>query len=211
MGRIALEPGKIASLWGCPGNHHELVFGQPGDRQVGFDAAPLVAPLGIDDPARRDVDVVGRNPVQHLQGILALDQKLGEARLIEEHGIALECLRLGIGAGEPVLPPVGVFVFGLHASRRVPVGPLPAIDFAHAGPGRHQAVVNRRSPRSPRRLDLPVGPVHRIEEPQAFDRAVVHVALDRLERMDAADIDAAHIDGRVAVLDPLSEHEPSPT
>ena len=92
IGRVAPEPCEVTRLRGTAGHHHELAFGKPRHGEVGLDAASLIAPLGIDDTAGIDVDIIGGNLVQHLRRILALDQKLREARLVEHHHIGLEGL-----------------------------------------------------------------------------------------------------------------------
>ena len=205
--RIRREPGEIASLRHRTRDDHEFVGGEAGDGEIGLDAPPLIAPLRIDDAVLINIDVIGRDLVQHLHRVLALDEIFGKTRLVEEGDLGLERLRFHIGIGPPVLPAVGVFISWLDAPRRIPIGPFPAIDLAHAGAQRDLFVVDGRTPGAAGCLDLAIGPMHSIEKPQALDCAVMHILAHRLERMDAADIDAVHIHRRVAVLDPLRKDE----
>ena len=162
--RVALQPGHVARLGCGTGNDKELVVLKPGHRQVGLDAATLVQPLGIDNAPRLHVDVRCRNAVQHLQRIAALDRVFGEARLIEEGAVGHQLLGLIVGAGEPVLAAIGIFIFRLHAIARIPVGALPAVHLAEHGAELLLVVVQRRAPDAARRLRLPVRPMHGVEQ-----------------------------------------------
>ena len=66
------------------GDDEEAVGGQAGDGEVGEDAAVDVAPLGVDDRARGDVDVAGGQPVEQRQGVRALDAELRHERHVHD-------------------------------------------------------------------------------------------------------------------------------
>jgi hypothetical protein len=48
---------------GAAGHHVEAVLVEPGEGEVGLDAAALVAELGVDQRAGRLVEVVGGQPL----------------------------------------------------------------------------------------------------------------------------------------------------
>ncbi len=205
--RVAPEPCHVAGLRHGAGDHQEFVFGKPCHGEIGLDAAALIEPLGVNDAARLDVDIVGADAVQHLAGIAALDGKFGEARLIEEGAIGHQPFGLVVGARKPVLAAIAVFVFRFDAAAGIPVGPFPAIDFAEYGAELLGLLVDGRAAHAARCLSLAIGPVHGIEKAQTLACPVMRILAHRLEGMDAADVHGVHIHGRMAVLDPLRQHE----
>jgi hypothetical protein len=206
-GRVALQPGHVARLWCCTRDDKEFVFLKPRHSKIRFDAAALVQPLGVDDAARLDIDIRGADSVQHLAGIASLDRIFGKTRLVEEGAVGHQLLCLVARAGEPVLAAIAVLIFRLYAIARIPVGALPAVHFTEDGAQFLCVRIKRRTAHTAGRLGLAIGPMHGVEETQALRHAVAHIGLDRLERVDAADIHATDIHRRVAVLDPLREDE----
>ena len=83
-----------------------------------------------------------RNTVD--QRIAALDRVFREARLVEEGAVGHQLLGFIVCAREPVLAAVGVFILGLHAAARIPVGPLPAELGAEHRTLRLEPVIERR-------------------------------------------------------------------
>ena len=73
--RIVWVPGR---------DDQEPVLGQAGDGDVRLDAAALVEPLRVDDPARLDRDVGRADPSELALGVAALDEDLAERGLVEE-------------------------------------------------------------------------------------------------------------------------------
>src|SRR5690606_1790629 len=125
-------------------HHPVLVLGDTRHRQVGLDPAALVEPVGIDDPARLDVDVGRRYALQAAAGVATAHEVLGEARLVEQRHPLARGGMLGGGVAEPVLPAEGILVARFYARRSEPVGPLPAGYLAEAGAVRGESLVNRR-------------------------------------------------------------------
>ena len=80
---MLVQPGEVALQRRCGNDREEARLGQPRDREVAFDAAALVEHLGVDDAARRDVDLVGANPLQEGERILALDPDFSKRRHVE--------------------------------------------------------------------------------------------------------------------------------
>src|SRR5262245_52524490 len=79
------------------GDDQIAVLGETGHRQIGLDAAALVQPLGIDDASRLDVDVVGRDAIEHGPGVATLEDEFGEGRLVEQADRIPHRFRLGSG------------------------------------------------------------------------------------------------------------------
>ena len=109
---------------------------------------------------------------------------------------------------EPARTPVAVVVDRRAAVGRVPVGALPARGLAEAGVARGESRVKRRVARRPRRLHLPVRPVHGVEQAQALAHAGPEVALVALERVEAGDVDRREVHGRAALDHPLRHRHP---
>ena len=63
-----LDPAHVAHAEGAAGHHVEAVLVEPGEGEVGFDAAALVAQLRVDERALRLVEVVGGQPLQGGEG-----------------------------------------------------------------------------------------------------------------------------------------------
>ena len=93
---------------GAARDDHETIPGETGDGEIGLDAAALVQPLGVDDPAWSDVDVIGRDAVEHRHGVAALEHEFGEGGLIEQADRILDGFSLARGIGEPVLAAIGI-------------------------------------------------------------------------------------------------------
>ena len=75
--QVALQRRRPAPPAGTP-------LAEPRDRQVALDAAARVQHLGIDQPPRRHVDVVGAEPLQQPAALPPLDPDLAEARHVEQ-------------------------------------------------------------------------------------------------------------------------------
>ena len=73
-----LQPVEVADLGGCGGDDQVAVGGFAGDGEVGFDAAVVVEPLGVDDLADGDGDIVRADVVEDPFGVGAFEAVLGE-------------------------------------------------------------------------------------------------------------------------------------
>ena len=100
---VALEPRQIASRDPRAAHHQVLVFREPGHGELRLDAAALVQPMRVHEPAGLDVHVVGADALQRSAGVAALDDVLREARLVEQGDTFPRRAMLGRGVLEPVL------------------------------------------------------------------------------------------------------------
>ena len=179
---MAGQPVEVADLGRRSGDDQVAVLGLAGDGEVGLDSAPFVQPLGIDDTAGLDGDVIGRDLVEHFLGAGALEPELGERGLVEQADILSYRPVFGGGMIEPVLTAEAVDVFRFHAFGRVPVGALPPLGLAEARATSGQAIVKRRFADAPGGPVLVKRPVHGIEPPQGLSDALTEVFRVGLER-----------------------------
>ena len=157
VGQVLPDPAEIVVADGRPRHDQEPVRGQPGDREVGLDAATVVQHLGVDDPPdrrRRRRSRTGRWRNAQAPGPLDLD--LGERALVEQPGGPARRERLGPDRRRPVLAgpaarserlerrvlvrrePVRALPAGLlaeHARRAPPAARTPATGAAAGPPG----------------------------------------------------------------------------
>ena len=199
------DPGEIVRREAGAGGDVKPVGGQPRHRQVAFDAAIRVQHLGVDQPARRPVDIVGADPGQRGLGVPALDHELGERALIEQadafaHGPVFLADR-----GEPVLPAEAVFVARLDAVGREPVRPLPAELLAEAGAARFEPVVQRRAAQRAAACMFLGRPGDGVMLGVHFHGAGADPFDVAVRRAEAADIDGPQIVGRLAAGDPFGQ------
>ena len=117
---------------------------------------------------------------------------------------------LGSRVFEPVLASVAVPVLGGDSVGCEPVRALPAGSFSEACTACGQPVVNGRTADPSGRLWLTVWPVHRVEEAECFDGAIVEVGAVSLERHHAAHVDIPQVHRRMPVDDPVREHLAGP-
>ena len=185
---------------------------EAGHGEVGFDSAPLVQPVGVDDPPRLDVHVGGAHPLEHPGRVAPLHEVLGEARLVEEGDSLARRPVLGRGMLEPVLAAEGVLVDRLDPGRGVPVGALPAGRLAEARAARGEALVERRMADVPGRLVLPVRIVPRVEEPEGLAHPLPEVAPGVLDRDHPPDVVAGEVEGGVPPVHPFRDRlaDPAP-
>ena len=191
-------------------DHHVAVLGQPGDGEVGFDAADGVQKRGVHHPAHRHRHRGGGHAVQDALGVFALHQKLRERALLEQaHRFAHGAVFFGVVV-EPVLAAPAVFVGGRLAGTRIPVGALPAGRFSEAGAGRGQPVVQHALLHPARGLPLAERPVVLITDAQRLDVAVVQIARVVLPGLGAANVDRPHVHRRQAGGNPLRHDHANP-
>ena len=203
---VAPQPVEVACLG--LGTGHDQIGGlaQSRNGQVGLDPALVVEPLGIDHLARRDVDIVGADMVEHRAGVTSLQPEFGEGRLVEQRHTAAHGGALSGAIGEPVLAAIAIFVAGRATRLRVPVGALPAECLAMAGTRRDQPVMDRRPADAARGLILLERIVRCVEQPQAFAHPIAQVTAVDLEGHVAANIDGPQIRRRHAVAHPFGHH-----
>ena len=177
---------------GVGGDHPEPVLVELGHREVGFQRAAGVEPLGVGDPAGLAVHPVGGDLLQHPAGVAALHIELGHEGHVHQDHAGARGVVLGLPVAEPVLPAPGQP--GLRrgaiwhgALRGVPVGALPAADVPEVRPLRHQPLVDRRhlrAARGPHRPARVVGLVHHAERLDGPGRAVLGVGLVAVQPVD---------------------------
>ena len=200
---MALKPIEIARFGFGTCHDQKRRRAQPSHRQIGLDTALLVQPLRINQLARRDIDVIGANPVEHAHRIAALQPELCKARLIEQanrfaHRLAFSRCRI-----EPVLPAIAIFIFRFGTGRCIPVRSFPAKGFAMAGTGGLQSIVQRRFAYAARRFILLERPVRRVQQPQALADPFAQIFAVDLERHVAANVDRPQVSRRDTVADPF--------
>ena len=108
--------------------------------------------------------------------------------------------------GKPVLALVAVPVLRRDTGRRKPVGPLPARYLAKAGPVCREPLVQGRLAHAAGGLELPIGPVHGVEQAQHFLGPLVQIARVALKGGHAPDVHVPQIHGRVPFDDPFRQH-----
>ena len=72
------EPRQIPSLGGGRGHDQKPRFAFTGNRQIGLNATELIEPLRVDDPADRNGDVIGADPIEDRFGVGSLQEVLSE-------------------------------------------------------------------------------------------------------------------------------------
>ena len=72
------QPGEVSDFGLGGRNDQKAILGQSRHGQVGLDAATLVEPLRINQPAGRQVDIVRGDAVQDTECITTFESKLGE-------------------------------------------------------------------------------------------------------------------------------------
>ena len=205
-----MQPVEVPYFGGRGGHDQVAVLGQPGHRQIRFDAAPLVQPLGIDDAAGTHVNVVRTDVVQHPGGIRALEPELGERGQVEQPHLLAHRPVFRRGMLKPVLPSITVLVAGQARVRRVPVGPLPARDLAVAGADGLQAIVERRFANAAGGVVLTIGVVGGVQQAEALRDPFAQVLAVALERLIAAHIHFPQVRRRMAEANPLRDHLADP-
>jgi hypothetical protein len=132
------------------------VTAEARDRQVGDDAPACVEELGIDNPARRNVEVVVAHALQQRERPRPFDFDLAERREIKQagafpHGGVLLPQALEEGRRSPL--PVGLSLVGAGPSPRATgldvVHALPAVLLAEDSATLLQTSVDRADPARP--------------------------------------------------------------
>ena len=200
---VALEPGEIAPRHPGAAHHQEFVLGEPRHRELRLDAAALVQPVGVHEPAGLDVDIVAADALQRPTGVAALDDVLGKARLVEQGDALARRAMLGRRVLEPVLAMEAVLVARLDALRGEPVRPLPARRLAETGAALGEPLVHRRVPHVARGGELAVGVVAVVEQSERLRHPFLDVGLRALEGEHPAEIIGGEVERRVALVHPL--------
>ena len=143
---MPLNPVEVTDTGGTGGDDKVFILCQARHRNVGFDAAPLIQHLGIDDLPHRDIDVVAADVLQHVDGIASLQQIFGHRRQIVNTYFFADTHVLSRRIIKPVLSSPAVFIFGLYAFRSKPVGPFPSGYHAKAGSPIRQAIMKGCAP-----------------------------------------------------------------
>ena len=200
------DPGKIVRAEAGAGDDVESVFGEPRHREVGLDAAARVEKLRVGEAAGRLVDVVGADPVERAQAILAGQLVFGERRLVEDADRLAHMTMLLADGRKPVLPAHRIDVLRLDAFRREPVRPLPAELRAEHGAMRLQPVIERRDDARPAGSVFLMREADRVMLAIGLERAVAHPVAVAVQVGKAPDVDHPQVERRLAVDDPLRQH-----
>ncbi|MCY1242205.1 hypothetical protein D9M72_551530 [compost metagenome] len=118
---------------------------------------------------------------------------------------------LGLLVFEPVLPLPGIAVLALLAFLGEPVGTLPSRDFAEDGAAGLQMLMQRRAAHAAGRCHLAIGEVIGIEQTERLGDAIFEIGAVLLERLRPADIHFPEIEGRLAIVHPLSQRHAGAT
>ena len=200
------DPGEVVGAEAGAGDDVEFFLGKPRHGQVGLDAAARVEQLRVGEAAGRLVDVVGADPVERAQRILAGQFVFGEGRLVEDADRLAHMPVLVADRAEPVLPAHRIDVLRLDALRRKPVGPLPAELRAEHHVMRLQPLVERRDDARPPGLVFLVREADRVVLAIGFERAVAHPVAVAVQAGKAPDVDDPQVERRFAVDHPLRQH-----
>ncbi len=201
-------PGDVVDVaFGRRGaaDQQELIRLEPGDGDVRLVGAAGVEHAGVDGAARLDRDVGGAQVLQHLLGVPAGQQVLGEAGLVEQGDIGAGGSLLGGGPGLPVLLAPGVVDDRAVAFGGEEVGPLPAHLAAEAGAVSGEQVVGRGAAERAGGSQLAVRPGHRVVQAEDLGDPVVQPLVVAVEGGEAADVDAGQVHARLALGDPLGQ------
>jgi hypothetical protein len=85
-GQVAAHPAEVVLADRAAGHDEELVLADAGDREVAHDPPARREHRGVDDRARRPVDVVGGQVLQVGPRARATDGDLRERREVEQAG-----------------------------------------------------------------------------------------------------------------------------
>src|SRR5271165_2359582 len=199
----------LVAFGGCrAADQQERISREPGDGDVGLVGAVSVQHPGVDGPARGDRDVGGAQPLQHLFGVPAGHQVLGEAGLVEQGDGGAGGALLGAGPGLPVLLAPAVLDVRALAGRREEVRPLPAHLAAEARVGLLEQVVRRGSAERPGGVQLAVRPRHGVVQAEDLADPVVQPLVVPVEGGEAADVDRGQVQVRLSRRDPLGQRPP---
>jgi len=148
VGRQVLpDPAHVAHAEGAASHHVEAVLVESREGEIGFDAAALVAELGVDQRTLQLVEVAGGQPLQGGEGAGARDLVLGKGTLVDQHGTLAGGAAFGADGAEPVGPCLERgLVDRLAAGGREPVGPFPAEARAEHRVLRREQGIERRAP-----------------------------------------------------------------
>ena len=204
------HPGEVA-LQGRPRHDGQIGrLGQPRDRQIGFDPAPVIQEHRVHDAPGGHVHLGRAEPVEEGTGITPLDPDFPERRHVEQSDPRPHGHVLGLLVLEPVLAAPGIAILPLLPRPRKPVRAFPARHLAKDGAPRLEVFMQRRAPHAPRGLDLPIGEVIGVKQPERLGHPFLQVFPVALERLRPADIDLPQIEGRLALGDPVRQRHPRP-
>jgi hypothetical protein len=147
-GDVALDRRAIAHAQCTSGDEVEAVFREPGDRDIGLDAAAFVAKLRVDDGANRPIEIVASEALQQRECVGAAHFEFGERAHVDDggtlaHGAVLVADRL-----ERRPASERWHVDRPRSGLAEPVGPLPAELVAVDGAEFEQRRVQRTAPRA---------------------------------------------------------------
>ena len=78
FGRMAFQPVEILHLGFSAGDDQICRFRKTCDGQVSLNTAFFIQPLGIDQLARGNIDIVRTDAVEHGHGVAAFKTEFGE-------------------------------------------------------------------------------------------------------------------------------------
>ena len=105
------KPVIVAAAHRGAGDDPELVRAEAQDREIRFDAAGGIEPVGVRDASRRTVDIGGGNALKAAAGARAPNLEDRKAREVDDADAFPKRLVLGRGVVVPVLAAEAVLVF----------------------------------------------------------------------------------------------------
>ena len=145
--QVALQRRAVAHAQRAARDEVEPVGREPRDRDVGLDAAALVAQLRVDDGAGRPIQIVRREVLQQRERAGTAHLVLGERAHVDQGDTLAHRAVLGADRVERRAALERRRVDRRRSRRREPVRPLPAELVAVDGAGGLQRGVQRAAPR----------------------------------------------------------------
>ncbi len=196
----------VANAEAAAGDDIETVVGDAHDRQIGLDAATLVAELRVRGAARRLVEIVGGDALQGGERARAAHLKFRERALIDQRHALADRLVLGADMGEPAGAAFeGGHVLAFDAGGRKPVGAFPAEARAEDSALIGEGLVERRAAAAASRMRFLDRPMDQIVAVIGLHRALMEIALAEMMVAEAADVEGPEIHLRLAMGDPLRQ------
>src|SRR5262245_41627973 len=188
--KVAANPGAIAQAEARARDHIEKLVVQMNDGHVGFNAAALVAQLGVDGLARRTTQIIGGNSVHRAKGRYPADLVLCKGGLVDEcRPLADRLMFTGYS-----IEPIGIAfearaVLGCFSGACKPIWAFPAEFGAHDGTLLQQMPMQGAAAQAARRFRFLTWPVNMVVGAIGLDGARIEIAFLCMERPKAPHIE----------------------
>ena len=207
--QVKPEPAQVAGRRAGSRRHPERGLPEARHRHVALDAAPGVQALRVDEAPGRAGHVVAAEPLEEVEGPGSGHVELAERRHVEHahalaHGPVLARHVLPVARALPG-PLVGALPPARAPGNEV-VGPLPAPALPEHGALREQPLEKRARPERPAPLVLVARELGRVVVAVHLARLLGGVPAVAEVGPEAADVQLPHVDGGLALEDPLGHH-----